>query len=274
MLFKNAANIMYLGQGKRITVDRQQQFDDSGTVRDYYQFSYDHGNRMYADYMRLMFPAEDPRDLINSLDPKEEALGDCVEICLGILRTALMYEGCGTPLFKWRDVNGVLTGLETSLMVFNATAYASGVDNRKMKSGSSKGGSFGFESFRSIPNDLVPERRCPVMPTKDHRISVDAAMPDVAQTPDPTKGKAVDSVTPSTEAGKGSYVSAPGSDPSKRRRVNQQLEARDQMINVMDGIQRMLDNDEVCRNCLSPEHKTVDCPKPEANEWDNLLLSS
>ena len=36
MLFKNAANIMYLGQGKRITVDRQQQFDDSGTVRDYY----------------------------------------------------------------------------------------------------------------------------------------------------------------------------------------------------------------------------------------------
>ena len=186
--------------------------------------------------------------------------------------TALMYEGCGTPLFKWRDVNGVLTGLETSLMVFNATAYASGVDNRKMKSGNSKGGSFGFESFRSIPNDLVPERRCPVMPTKDHRFSVDAAMPDVAQTPDPTKGEVVDPVTPSTDAGKGSYVSAPGSDPSKSRRVNQQLEARGQMIHVMDGIQRMLDNDEVCRNCLSPEHKTVDCPKPEANEWDNLLL--
>ena len=87
---------------------------------------------MYADYMRLMFPAEDLKELINSLDAKEEALGDCVEICLGVLRTALMYEGCGTPLFRWRDVNGVLTGLETSLMVFNATAYASGVDNRKM----------------------------------------------------------------------------------------------------------------------------------------------
>ena len=197
MLFKNAANIMFLGQGKRITVDRQQQFDESGTVRDYFQFSYDHGNRMYADYMRLMFPAEDLKGLINSLDPKEAALGDCVEVCLGILRTALMYEGCGTPLFKWRDVNGVLTGLETSLMVFNATAYASGVDNRKMKTGNSKGGSFGFESFRSIPNDLVPERRrCPIMPTKDLRISVDAAMPDAAQTPDlshqvPTPGKGV-----------------------------------------------------------------------------------
>ena len=164
MLFKNAANIMFLGQGKQITVDRHQQFDESGTVRDYFQFSYDHDNRMYADYMRLMFPAEDLQGLINCLDPKEEALGDCVEVCLGILKTAVMYEVCGTPLFRWRDVNGVLTGLETSLMVFNATAYASGADNRKMKSGNSKGGSFGFESFRSIPNDLVPERRCPIMP--------------------------------------------------------------------------------------------------------------
>ena len=184
--------------------------------------------------MRLMFPAEDLQGLINSLDPKEEALGDCIEVCLGVLKTAVMYEGCGSPLFRWRDVNGVLTGLETSLMVFNATAYASGVDNRKMKSGNSKGGSFGFESFRSIPNDLVPERRCPVMPTKDHRISVDAAMPDATPTPDLTKGKVVDPVAPSTDAGKGSSVSTPGSDPSKRRRLDQQLEARGQLDHVLD----------------------------------------
>ena len=269
MLFNNVANIMFLGQGKQITVDRHQQFDKSGTVRDYFQFSYDHGNRMYADYMRLMFPAEDLQGLINSLDPKEEALGDCIEVRLGVLKTAVMYEGCGSPLFRWRDVNGVLTGLETSLMVFNATAYASGVDNRKMKSGNSKGGSFGFESFRSIPNDLVPERRCPVMPTKDHRISVDAAMPDSTPTPDPTKGKVVDPVAPSTDAGKGSSVSTPG---SKRRRLDQQLAARGQLDHVLDGIQKMLENNEVCRNCLNPEHATVNCPKPEANEWGKLLL--
>ena len=76
-------------------------------------------------------------------------------------------------------------------MVFNATAYASGADNRKMKTGKSKGGSFGFEGFRNIPNDAVPERRCPIMPAKDHRISVDVAMPDAAQTPAPTEGKVV-----------------------------------------------------------------------------------
>ncbi len=70
------------------------------------------------------------------------------------------------------------------------------------------------------------------MPTKDHRISVDVAMPDAAQTPAPTEGKVVDPVAPSTEAGKGSYVSAPGNDPSKRRRIDQQLEARGQLDNA------------------------------------------
>ena len=43
---------------------------------------------------------------------RKEALGDCVEICLGVLRTALMYEGCGSPLFNWKDINGVFNGLE------------------------------------------------------------------------------------------------------------------------------------------------------------------
>ena len=33
----------------------------------------------------------------------------------------------------------------------------------------------------------------------------------------------------------------------------------------------MLENNEVCRNCLNPEHATVNCPMPEANEWDKLL---
>ena len=130
----------------------------------------------------------------------------------------------------------------------------------KMKSGKSKG-SFGFEEFRNIPNDIIPERRCPIMPTKDHRISVDVAMPDASQTPAPTEGKAVDPVTPSTEAGKGSYVSAPGTDPSKRRRITQQMEARSQLDSALVSIQRMLENNKVCRNCMSSEHAT--------NEWEN-----
>ena len=110
-----------------------------GVVQDYYQFSYDHGNRMYADYMRLLFPADELKEVRNSDDPKEEVLGDCVEICLDIFRIALMYEECEAPLFKWDDINGALMGLETSLMTFNATAYASGVHNRRINSSRNKG---------------------------------------------------------------------------------------------------------------------------------------
>ena len=219
--------------------------------------------------MRLLFPAADLSGLINSLNPKEEALGDCVEICLGVLRTALMYEGCGSPLFNWKDIHGVLTGLETSFVVVNATACASGLNNRKMNSNNSSRGkslSLSFDDFQKIPLDIVPERRCPVMPTNDQRMATDVTMSDATQTPTPTEGKVVEPVTPSTDAGKGSYVSAPGVDASKRRRVTPQMEAKSQLENALECIQRMLANEAVCRNCISTEHSTSECPKPEANE--------
>lgn len=55
MSLKAAANVMYQGQGKQITVDRHQMKNENGTTTDYFQFSFDHGNRMYSDYMRLLF---------------------------------------------------------------------------------------------------------------------------------------------------------------------------------------------------------------------------
>ena len=84
--------------------------------------------------MPLLFPIETLRRLTNSDNPKEEVLGYCVEICLGVLRTALMYEGHDVNLFGWNNINGVLMRLETSLMTFNATAHVSGADNGKMRS--------------------------------------------------------------------------------------------------------------------------------------------
>ena len=95
MGFKAAANAMYQGQGKQLTVDRHQTKGPDGKVVDYYQFSFDHGNRMYSDYMRMLFTNEEISKIIGHDDPKEELLGDCIEICLGILRVSLMYEGCG-----------------------------------------------------------------------------------------------------------------------------------------------------------------------------------
>ena len=120
---KAAANAMYSGQGKTLNVDRQKVPGPNDSVVDLFQFRYDHGNRVYADYMRKLFPADVIRELFGgSEDPKEEAIGDGVEICLGILHIALIYEGCKQNYFGWTEVNDVLTGLEQSLITFNASA--------------------------------------------------------------------------------------------------------------------------------------------------------
>lgn len=87
---------------------------------------------MYSDYMKLLLTPGDLKSITGSGDPKEEFLGDCVGICLGILRVALMYEGCVVDLFGCGSICEILTGLEHSLLVFNASAYPSGLRNRKI----------------------------------------------------------------------------------------------------------------------------------------------
>ena len=171
-----------------------------------FQFTYDHGNRVYADYMRKLFPADVIKQLLGgSEDPKEEAIGDCVEICLGILRIALMYEGCEQNYFGWTDVNDVLSGLEQSLITFNASAYPTGIKNRKMTSGNKKKRDvFTLEECREVPIEDIPMVRRPVVPIMDETPvqpppseatmpptsgSADINMPDAAQSTGPTEGK-------------------------------------------------------------------------------------
>ena len=159
---KAAANAMFSGHGKMINVDRHQVPGSGGSTVDLFQFTYDHGNRVYADYMRKLFPADVITQLLGgSEDPKEEAIGDCVEICLGVLRIALMYEGCKQNYFGWIDVNDVLSGLEQSLITFNASAYPTGLRNRKMTSSNKKRTEvFTLEECREVPIEDIPMNKC------------------------------------------------------------------------------------------------------------------
>ena len=74
----------------------------------------------------------------------------------------MMYEGHGNDVFKWEDVNGVLTGLEHSLLSYNASAYLSGLRNRKANTGKNKGKMYTFDECRDVPimqqcpNDQIP----------------------------------------------------------------------------------------------------------------------
>ena len=51
---------MYQGQGKQLTVERFKSEGAAGETQDFYQFSYDHGNRMYSDYMKKLLLFSNP----------------------------------------------------------------------------------------------------------------------------------------------------------------------------------------------------------------------
>ena len=287
---KAASNAMYYGQGKTLNVDRQKVPGPNGSIIDLFQFTYDHGNRVYADYMRKLFPADVIRELFGgSEDPKEEAIGDGVEICLGILRIALMYEGCNQNYFGWTEVNDVLTGLEQSLITFNASAYPTGIRNRKITSGNKKKRDvFTREDCLEVPTEVIPFVRQPVVPIMDESNvqpspgettmqpqsgSADADMPDAAQATEPTEGKGFGDAYPSTEVGDGGAVAAPGSGEGKRRKITPQAHIQNLFGRALRSVSSIIDAQEVCVNCFSKEHTIEDCPKDGASDWKAALLS-
>ena len=174
-----------------------------------------------------------------------------------------MYEDHDETLFGWNNINCVLMGLETSLMTSNATAHVSGIDNRTMRSKRNKGRNLDFRDFQNVPTDVAPRRKCPVLPNIDPATNTDVPMPDAAQTPNPTEGKVVDPVTPSTDARRGSSSTAPSGETSKRRRISTARDAQNLMNNSYGWIQRLLSNYYVCHSCGSTDHLIVDCPIPE-----------
>ena len=269
---RSAANAMYQGQGKQLTVERHQITGEDGQIQEYYQFSYDHGNRMYSDYMKKLFSTPEIFQMVGSNEPTEEVLGDCVEVCLGILRVALMYEGYGQNLFQWRDVNGVLTGLEHSLMTYNASAYPSGLKNRKASSGKSKGKTYTFDECQDIPITSVPERKLPVLKNEEFPDIADVYMSDATQTITSTEGKVLGPATPSTDADRIGTVAAPGMDDAKRRKVIPQSKMQDLFGNTLDFLKQIISSESGCSNCMSNDHKLEDCPNEGAAEWKRMLV--
>ena len=271
---RSAANAMAQGQGKQLTVERHQVTGEDGQTQEYFQFSYDHGNRMYSDYMKKLFSTPEIFQMVGSEEPTEEVLGDCVEVCLGILRVAMMYEGCDQDLFKWKDVNGILTGLEHSLMMYNASAYPSGLKNRKASSSKSKskGKAYTFDECQDVPIISVPKRKSPVIKNEDFPDIADALMSDATLPTTLTEGKTLGPASSSTEANRSEPVAAPGMDAAKRRKVIPQTQMQDIFGGMLDFLKQAISTESGCLNCMSNDHKVEDCPHDGAVEWMNMLI--
>ena len=124
-----------------------------------------------------------------------------------------MYEGCKQNYFGWTDVNDVLSGLEQSLITFNASAYPTGLRNRKMTSSNKKKIEvFTLEECREVPIEDIPMTKCPVVPDMEEAPvqpppieatmpppsdGADINMPDAAQSTGPAEGKGFGAAYPS-----------------------------------------------------------------------------
>ena len=103
--------------------------------------------------------------------------------------------------------------------------------------------------------------------------NVDTNMPDAAQPTGPAEEKGFGDAYPITDVREGGAVAAPGSGESKRRKVTPQAHIHNLFGSTLRSLSRIIDNQEVCVNCLSSEHKIEDCPKDGALEWKAALLS-
>ena len=84
-----------------------------------FRFSYDMGNKLYAAYMHAVFSKEFIREVFNNEDPKEEKLGDAVELVLGLLELWDSVPSCIPKQLQGQQlVNEMRRGIECSLIDF------------------------------------------------------------------------------------------------------------------------------------------------------------
>lgn len=76
-----AAKMLKTNRGHLIVTTR---FQGKHTTSAFYRFSCDMGNKLYAAYIHALFPPGFIKDTFGSEDPKEEKLGDAVEVVLGL----------------------------------------------------------------------------------------------------------------------------------------------------------------------------------------------
>ena len=105
------------GRAKQLAWDRA--YDESGDL--YYICYYDAGNSVYAGFMKSILTPEDRRELYHGVtNPREELLGDTLELALGILTMAIRYPNY---FINWRGSDGAnacVRGIERSVWRYAA----------------------------------------------------------------------------------------------------------------------------------------------------------
>ena len=111
-----AAKLMSTSRGHMIVTTRFKKPSESEV---YFRFSYDMGNKLYAAYAHALFSQEFIRDTFGHENPKEEKLGDAIEVILGLMEIWDSVPQCIPPkLSNQKVINEIRRGVECSLIHF------------------------------------------------------------------------------------------------------------------------------------------------------------
>ena len=111
-----AAKLFGTSRGHMVVTTRFKKPSEDGV---YFRFSYDMGNKLYAAYAHALFSPEFIRDTFGHETPKEEKLGDAIEIVLGLMEIWDSVPHCiPTNHFNQKVINEIRRGVECSLIHF------------------------------------------------------------------------------------------------------------------------------------------------------------
>ena len=127
-----AAKMFETLRGHLIITTRFKKIDNPRSV--YFRFSYDMGNKLYAAYVHALFTKEFILETFKVEEPKEEKLGDAIELILGLMEVWGSAPQCiPANLVDQQIINGIRRGIECSLIHFCAIGDAKmSSRNRKM----------------------------------------------------------------------------------------------------------------------------------------------
>ena len=151
-----AAKLLATSRGHLIVTTRFVKAKEGESKVAHYRFSYDMGNKLYAAYMHAVFSEEFIKDVFRVENPKEEKLGDAIELVLGLLELWDSVPSCIPSKLQGQVfVNEIRRGIECSLIDFCSMEGAKlSTTNRKITN-KKKGIEDEIpESIQGIPNEL------------------------------------------------------------------------------------------------------------------------
>ena len=151
-----AAKLFATSRGHLIVTTRFVKIKEGESKVAYYRFSYDMGNKLYAAYMHAVFSEEFIKDVFRVENPKEEKLGDAIELVLGLLELWDSVPSCIPSKLQGQVfVNEIRRGIECSLIDFCSMEGAKlSTTNRKITNKKRGIEDEIPESIQGIPNEL------------------------------------------------------------------------------------------------------------------------